>query len=212
MVAAVAHEVRHPIFALQASAYVLRDRLTDRPDVAAPLKTLDAQTQRLDLLMRDLLDFARPNALQRAPTSVAELVEETVSTFRGERAQCPPVALELDGGLPPIAADRFRLGQALLNLLHNAATHARGLTGITVRAHRQDNGAGDGVRISVADDGVGVPTTLRARIFDPFVTSGAGAGLGLAIVRRILRAHGGEVHVEPGALRGTVFHLDLPAQ
>ena len=210
MVAAVAHEVRHPIFALQASTFVLGDLVRGKPECAAHLKTLETQTRRLELLMRDLLEFAKPDALQRAPTGVGDLVQEAVETFRNERRDCPPVTVAVEDRLPAVCVDRFRLGQALVNLLHNAATHGHGLTGITVRARRHAGADGERVRISVADDGRGIPESMRARLFDPFVTGGAGAGLGLAIVRRVLRAHGGEASAEPAPKAGAVFHLDVP--
>ena len=210
MVAAVAHEVRHPIFALQASAYVLGDRLRGDAAVESHVRTLESQTRRLDALMKDLLEFAKPHALAPAAVPVGELVAEVVEAFRAQCSPCPPVAVEVEAGLPSVFVDRFRLGQALLNLLHNAAAHARGLERVTIRACRRAEGGAELVRLSVVDDGAGIPEAVQGRLFDPFVTTGAGAGLGLAIVRRTVRAHGGDVHVESAPGAGAAFHVDIP--
>jgi ligand-binding sensor domain-containing protein/signal transduction histidine kinase len=210
MVAAVAHEVRHPIFALQAAAYVIRDLMADRADLRSPLRTLQTQTERLDVLMKTLVDFAKPDALHLAPANVADVVDEALEMFFAERKGGPPVKVQLPELLPAVYVDRFRVGQAILNLLHNATQHARGLTAITVTARVIPGPGAPVVRVSVSDDGAGIPPAELPRIFDPFVTGGSGAGLGLAIVQRIARAHAGEVRVESEPGVGTAFHLDFP--
>jgi ligand-binding sensor domain-containing protein/signal transduction histidine kinase len=210
LVAAVAHEVRHPVFALQAATYVLREKLAQDGLTHAQLRTLESETNRLNVLMSDLLDFARPPELNLSPATAAELFGEAADVFRSEGHAGVQVAMEIEPRLPALAVDRFRLVQALLNLMRNAVNHAQGLTRITLVAHRPPDGGLD-VRLSVKDDGAGIRPDILARIFEPFVTSGKGTGLGLSIARRVATAHGGRVSVESAEGRGTAFHIDLPA-
>ena len=210
LVAAVAHEVRHPVFALQAATYVLRERLEGDTLTQGQLRTLESETNRLNVLMSDLLDFARPPELNLSPATAAELFGEAADVFRSESHSGVRIDTEVEPRLPPLAVDRFRLVQALLNLMRNAVNHAAGLTRITLIARRPPDGRLD-VRLSVVDDGAGIRPDILARIFEPFVTSGKGTGLGLSIARRVATAHGGRVSVESESGRGTSFHIDLPA-
>ncbi len=209
MVAAVAHEVRHPVFALRAAAHVVNERLGSGSDVAPQLRTLATETERLNVLMSDLLEFARPSALHRASATAADLLAEAREVFAEEEEARVPVVVEVEPGLPRLCVDRVRLVQILLNLMRNAITHAAGLSRITLRARARPVKGRPGVRLIVADDGCGIRPDLLARIFEPFVTSGRGTGLGLSIVRRVVEAHGGEIGVEPEPGGGTAFQIDL---
>jgi ligand-binding sensor domain-containing protein/signal transduction histidine kinase len=210
LVAGVAHEVRHPVFALQVASHVLRDRLAGDPTARAHLRTLESETNRLSALMSDLLDFARPPELRLALASAVEVCAEAVDVFRTEGHSDVHVDVEVEPGLPRLPMDRFRLVHAVLNLMRNAVSHAGGLTRIRLIARRPPEDSGFGLRISVSDDGAGIDAQLLDRIFEPFVTGGKGTGLGLSIARRVVTAHGGVVSVESERGRGTVFHLDLP--
>ena len=210
LVAAVAHEVRHPIFALQAATHVLRDRVGDQASVQPQFRTLESETNRLNVLMSDLLDFARPPELHRAPATATELFAEAADVFGSEEHPGVKVKVEVQPDLPTLDVDRFRLVQALLNLMRNAVSHAAGLTCITLCAQRYVMDSTFVVRLSVSDDGAGIRPELLSKVFEPFVTSGKGTGLGLSIARRVATAHGGQVSVESERGQGTVFHIDLP--
>jgi two-component system sensor histidine kinase HydH len=201
--------VRHPVFALQAASHVLRDRLQLEEELAPQLRTLDSETNRLNVLMSDLLDFARPPELHLAPATATDLFAEAADVFHDEGHAGVRVVTDVEPGLPRLCVDRFRIVQALLNLMRNAVNHAGGLTRLTLSACRPPDGR-YGVRISVGDDGSGIRPELLQRIFEPFVTSGKGTGLGLSIARRVATAHQGEVSVESEVGHGTTFHLDLP--
>jgi signal transduction histidine kinase len=210
LIAAVAHEVRHPVFALQAASHVLRDRLQLEPDLLPQLRTLESETNRLNVLMGDLLDFARPPELHLASATATDLFAETVDVFHDEGHAGVRVVIDVEPGLPRLHVDRFRLIQALLNLMRNAVNHAGGLTRLTLAAHRPPD-ARFGVRLSVGDDGSGIRPELLTRVFEPFVTCGKGTGLGLSIARGVATAHGGQVSVDSELGQGSTFHLDLPA-
>jgi signal transduction histidine kinase len=217
MVAGVAHEVRHPIFALQAAAYVLTDGLAERTDLRPQLNILERETKRMTTLMDDLLQFARPAELVFAPADVKALLHSAVETYRDEHPG-DAIAIEVQAadGLPAVVLDRSRLVQVLLNLMDNARKHAAGLTRITLTARSDGLVAGkDGgpaVRLSVANDGAGVAADHLSRLFEPFYTTGRGSGLGLAIVRRIVQDHRGTIDVESKPEGGTVFTIGLPAR
>jgi signal transduction histidine kinase len=160
--------------------------------------------------MEDLLDFARPADLQRAPADAASLVAEALEIDRAEQGGGgPAIESEIAAPLPKLPLDRARIVQVLVNLIGNARKHARGATRIVVRARPSSSFAG-GLRLEVADDGAGLADAVRETLFEPFVTSGAGSGLGLAIVRRIVEQHGGTVAAEPMAPHGVRFAVDLP--
>jgi len=209
MVAAVVHEVRHPIFALQAAAYVLGDHLGETSALRSQLRTLDSETRRLNDLMTDLLEFARPAVLQPALVAPEELLDEAARRFRDE-GHGVPVHVEIALGTPTVVVDRAGVVQALLSLMRHTVEHTAGLSRITLAARPRRGDEGPGVRLSVADDGRGPATAEGERIFEPFVIgAGKGSGLGLALVRRLVTAHGGRVTLEPAPGRGRTFHLDF---
>ncbi|MET7769427.1 HAMP domain-containing sensor histidine kinase [Nocardia sp. NPDC005366] len=205
LIANVSHELRTPITALNAVLENLVDGVSE-PDPGA-LRTALAQTERLGLLVSELLDLSSIEAgafpLDREDVAVAPLLaqviaeaEVTAAAFgRGVRFRT-----EVRSGGVCVHADRARLHQVLLNLLDNAARH--GPAGGEVRIAA---GAAHGrVVIDVEDDGPGIPEAERARVFDRFTrggrTDGGGTGLGLAISRWIVELHGGTIAVaDPGS-------------
>ncbi|RMG42734.1 MAG: hypothetical protein D6718_13400, partial [Acidobacteria bacterium] len=225
LVAAVAHEVRHPIFAMQAATYMLRERLRGDADAAEQLGVLEREAKRMTVLMNDLLEFARPQELRREPTPPRWLLEQALAAFRDEHGEDgPAIAIDVADGVPPVLADRNRMLQVFVNLLENARKHARGARSIRLEAAldaREPPGAqppGDSaseapprVRFVVADDGAGIPEEHLPHVFEPFYTGGRGTGLGLAIVKRIVETHGGSIEVRSVAGEGTRFLIVLPA-
>lgn len=206
-VAGVAHEVRQPLFALSTTAFVLKDKLRDLPELRGNVALLDRETQRMNRVMDELLDFAKPTALLLGCCEVQALLDDAVEVFRAEHDPERVVPITVDGepGIGAVRVDRDRLQQVVVNLLSNAKKHAVGMTGVVLRA--RDDAAS--VVIEVVDDGpAGIPAGMMSQIFDPFFTTG-GTGLGLAIARRIVEEHGGTLTVssEPGR---TTFRIALP--
>ncbi|MFI9503239.1 ATP-binding protein [Nocardia sp. NPDC052566] len=212
LIANVSHELRTPITALNAVLENLVDGVSE-PDPKT-LRTALAQTERLSLLVSELLDLSSIEAgalpLDRETLPVAPLLAEVV-------AEAEVMAAALGRGVrfrtevrpetATVYADRGRLHQVLLNLLDNAARHgpAGGQVSITARAV---DGA---LAIDVQDEGPGIPPGERARVFDRFTrggrTDGGGTGLGLAISRWVVDLHGGTIAV---ADPGSRIHLVLP--
>jgi signal transduction histidine kinase len=206
LAAGIAHEIRNPIAAMRLKAENALPGADDRRGAA--LRTILDQIARLDTLLRNLLTMTHPAEPRRAPTDVAKLLEECGSAHR-DLAAAKGVRLELGETSQDIGSvdlDREQTRRALDNLILNAiqSTPAGGCVRLSVR----DDGAK--VRLHVADTGPGVPEDLREHLFEPFVTGRAdGTGLGLVIVREIVRAHGGEARLLPSAC-GALFEIELP--
>jgi two-component system NtrC family sensor kinase len=174
------------------------------------LQTIDAQIRRVTDIVRSMLDYAR-RPLQRETVNVAALVDQVCEISRPAlRAANVDVRVETPGSLPAISADPTQLELALLNLVSNSLDAMPSGGRLDIALSEQSGG----VRLVVADSGSGIPATVLARVFEPWVTTkapGRGTGLGLSITRDVIESHGGIIGVrsEPG--HGTVFTIDLPA-
>ena len=209
----VSHELRTPLAAVKGSiATMLDDAQTlDPAEVREFLRVIDEQADHMRGLIGDLLDAGRIDAgalsVAPEPTDVAELVERARSTFLGGGGR-HGVVLDLPAGLPRAMADRRRIVQVLNNLFANAARHAPESSPIRVSAAREDAH----VAVSVADEGRGLAPELLARLFDRHAGAGAGHGLGLAICKGLVEAHGGRIRAESaGPGRGATVTFTLPA-
>ncbi len=213
MVASVAHEVRQPLFAMQAAGYVLSQRLATDSEVSSQIKTLDLETRRIGTLMEDLLDYARPAELQRAFTDIRSMIDEAIEIFRTERGEGekPPI-VEIPNDIGEAFIDRARIVQVLVNLLSNARKHAGEEAAIRITAQRVAGEAVPDLRISIGDDGPGIDPDKLDSVFEPFVTTGHGTGLGLAIVRRIVEQHGGSAEASNQEPSGTRISITLPIE
>lgn len=207
--AVVAHEVRNPLGAiLNAVAVLKRDAGVPGSPRASAVRMVEEEAMRLDTMVRDLLNAARPLEPRPKALQLGAVAERTLALFR-ERAESPGVRLVLERmeGLPSIRADEQLLHLALENLVRNAvqASPAEGTVRVVV-------GAGEAcVKLTVEDEGAGISETDAARVFEPFFTTRAtGTGLGLAVVKRVVVAHGGSVHLGQREGGGARFELRLP--
>jgi two-component system sensor histidine kinase BaeS len=216
MVADIAHELRTPLTNLRAQLEAIEDGLL--PANADTLASLREETVLLARLVDDLQDLALAEAgqlrLDVSAISVAEAARAALGAMRA-MADAAGVTLEAEfaPGLPPARADRERLAQILRNLLANAITHSPRAGAVRIAACRKDSG----LEIAVSDDGPGIAPEHRERIFDRFYRvdpsrsrATGGAGLGLAIVRQLARAQGGDARVESAPGRGARFVVTLP--
>lgn len=218
-VAAVSHEFRTPVASVRQLSEMLDEgRVPGDSKRQEYYGRIRRQTVRLQHLVENLLDFGRMESsaaeYRLAPTDPAELLRATAEEFDGTvRETGRRVDVRLPAELPSIAADREALGRAVWNLLDNAAKYSPPGAPIVLEAES----ARAGVVIRVRDQGPGIPASEHDLIFDKFVRgahareSGAkGTGLGLAMVRHIVRAHRGEVRVESAPGEGATFSITLP--
>jgi signal transduction histidine kinase len=203
MLAGIAHEVRNPLGGLELYAGLLREALATEPERLEEIARIEREVGHLKTVVNEFLEFARRPPPHLEPVSLRPLFEEIREL--GAAPGGATIAVDAPGDLR-VRADLGQLRRALLNLVRNAAAAARhGRVQIAARP------VGSGVRIEVSDDGPGVPVALREQIFTPFFTTREkGTGLGLAFVREIVRAHGGDVTVRDAVGGGCVFGFDLP--
>jgi two-component system NtrC family sensor kinase len=233
LVSGVAHELNNPLAAIIAFSQLLRgdDRLPD--DMKHDAGLLVQEADRTRRIVQNLLDFARARPPERRPTSISVLVQSVLElqSYALNTNQIQ-VKVEVPATLPEVDLDRAQLQQVLLNLTINAIQAMRTrdrnspghlLVGASLVKTRSASGVSKAeklfddqarVRISIRDDGPGVPELARARLFDPFFTTkqpGEGTGLGLSVSFGIVAAHGGHLWYEPGPGGvGSSFILELP--
>ncbi len=215
----ITHELKTPVALIRLAVETLEmERFTQPEERVRFLATISRETDKLARLVDNILDLARfesgHHVLRLAPVDVSELARETIEGFRPRLEHGGfHIDTDLPPGLPPVRADRIALSHCLLNLLDNAVKYSKDDRSIRVSASAS-NGA---VQLSVADRGIGIAPGDRKRVFEKFVRlehglvhDVKGAGLGLALVAQIMRAHGGRVEVSGHPGGGSVFTLMLP--
>ncbi len=216
MAAGLAHEIRNPLAGMKISIEVLLSELDlEERDREVLLKVVE-QIRNIELLIKNLLNYTRPVAAQPVSFDVNKILEKTIYFIEkhpsfvsgGPRKQ---VIKELNDQLPEIVGDPQQLQQVFLNLLLNAA-EAIGEGGkITVRTGLEEQAKT--VSISFKDTGSGIADELQEKIFQPFFTTkGKGTGLGLAVSKRIVEEHGGNIKVVSNIDGGVTFTITLPVK
>ncbi|MDX9757649.1 MAG: ATP-binding protein [Bacteroidota bacterium] len=206
----IAHEIRNPLNAISIIAQRFQHEFTpaDGADEYAELtRTIRSEVQRVNSIITQFLEFARPPRLVPRPCELIPLITESLALVRSQAAarqvQMPLIA---DAELV-ISADREKLLQALLNIYQNALEALPDAGIIKTVACR----SGDRVSVSIADNGPGMPEEVRRKIFNLyFTTKSTGTGLGLSIVHQIISEHGGEIRVASNEHGGTTFQILLP--
>lgn len=220
-VGGVSHELRRPLASIKGytASLLLPDEHWE-PDVQREfLQVIDAEADRLSVLIDNLLDLARLGSgslpLLREPVYLPALCEQLAHRLRAQ-SQLPfhPYRIHFPTGFPYVEADLERMTQLFLNLLENAAKYSPAGTPITVAGRHE----GDAVTVSVIDQGPGLTAEQARHVFDKFyrVDSGLtrqteGTGLGLAICRGVVDAHGGEIAISSSSGHGCTFTVRLPA-
>jgi two-component system, OmpR family, sensor histidine kinase KdpD len=214
LMGAVSHDLRTPLATMKVASTTLLDATSSlsEADTKELYGLIDLQTDRLTRLVTSLLDMTRLEAgvlhVERAPWSALDLVTEAVAAMRPSLKD-RQVDVIVGASLPDMEVDHLLVGQALTNLLDNANRHAPQGTSITVAA--EANGEGT-LALSVTDRGPGVPPGERESVFENFVRfdTGGRAGLGLALAKTFVEAHGGHIWVEDAPGGGARFVLTLP--
>ena len=211
MAAGIAHEIRNPLASMSGSIQMMSQTGSLDPVSEKLMGIVLRETDRLNALVTDFLQFARPQPPQLEQIQLRAMLAEMVEVFAYLRYQedvaAPTsVILDMDEEVE-LEADPRQLKQVLWNLLNNAAEAASGEVIIRVRADR----AAKTVQVRVIDDGCGIPAEVQGRIYDPFFTTkDSGSGLGLAQVLRIVEDHGGSLHAESEPGVGSTFTVTLP--
>jgi signal transduction histidine kinase len=211
----IAHEVRNPLMIIKGALRQLTRGDASKEDVRDAAADIDGEIERLNRVVNEVLDFARPIRFDRSPTDVNALCRAAISAVAAAEAE-PPVAAQLDPAAPTLETDAERLRTALVNLLTNARQAVASRNGSAARtvgppvtlstARLSDNR----IAVSIADKGIGIAAEDLPRIFDPyFTTRRAGTGLGLPIAKNIIDGLGGTISVSstPGA--GTNIRIEL---
>jgi signal transduction histidine kinase len=213
LAAGVAHEIRSPLTALRLRVFSMQRALGDARS-QADLQLISEEITRLDGIVRDFLEFAKPPKLVLQPCQIPLLLDKTLELL-AHKLDATRVTIQRDEerALPAASADPQQLKQVLVNVLNNAIEAMPG-GGIIRIATCKDESASDAktVRIVVHDNGPGIPRELQDDIFEPFCgTKAEGTGLGLWIARRIMNEHGGGINLEHSTPGGTTLSLWLPA-
>ena len=203
-----AHDMKTPLISIGGYTNFVRKNLAESDPNRQHLDVVIRQTQRLETLVKKMLDFSRYLKLDKSPANLKQVLEEVVTVARDEANNCE-VGLQIvdTEGLDPVYADPLRLEQALINLVTNAV-QASGSGGVVnLRAVTY----GSEVAIEVSDRGEGIPADKRSDIFTPFFTTKRdGTGLGLPIVRKIVEAHAGRLELVDNPDKGVTFRIILP--
>ncbi len=205
--AVVAHEVRNPLGVIFNSLGSLRRLVRPTGDAKMLLDIVGEEADRLNRIVGDLLDFARPSTPELRPEQLDRVVEDAVGSALAQNAGAFELACDTDPSLPPVPIDARLVRQAVLNVAVNAVQAMPRGGRIAIRTRRE----GETALVEIEDSGPGIAGEVRGRIFEPFFTTKAsGTGLGLAVVKRIVEGHGGTVAVATGAGGGSVFALRFP--
>lgn len=210
--AGIAHEIRNPLVGIGSTAALLRDEFDPSDEKRADLDIILNETRRLDRIVNQIIDYARPRDLVPTTWPVEGLIEEVLKLL-DTRLEAQQVTVMRSCGTATAAyADRDQIKQVLLNLCHNSLDAMASGGELGISAGYSIHTAHSGVFIEVSDTGSGIAKKDLAQVFQPFFTTGKrhGTGLGLAICRNIAEAHGGDITLTSDPGRGTKARLWLP--
>jgi PAS domain S-box-containing protein len=223
----ISHELRTPLVPIKGYAELLLRRKVPEAKARQSLAEIAEAADRLELVVQRLLDVAAqeatPLSVRREPVAVRPMLESVVTRWKGRVDDRHPITRRMARDLPEISGDRRLLERCIDELVDNAVKFSPAGGAVSVTATLSSNGAADGeaspaVRISVRDHGIGIPADRLDRIFEDFSQGDSsptrqfgGLGLGLALVRRVVHAHHGELVCETSPGEGSTFSMVLPA-
>jgi signal transduction histidine kinase len=211
MIASVSHEIKNPLGIVRSTAEMLRKRVGGESAANDQLTTvIIEETSRLDGIVREFLDFARPREIKLQSVQVEEIVREAVNFIAPELAKRGIAhELEIEDGIPSLTVDRELLYRAFLNILLNGiqVMSAGGRLGVAAKRNPEEPA---GMVVEISDTGPGIAEDRQDQIFKPFYTDKTrGSGLGLAIVKNIIDSHHGQIEVVSKPGEGTLFRIRL---
>ncbi|MFQ5669720.1 MAG: nitrogen regulation protein NR(II) [Acidobacteriota bacterium] len=215
MAAALAHEIRNPLAALELSVTLLRRRLDASHPLASLARTIQDQIRRLSGTVNSSLEYVRPLELTRRHADLADVLDQAVEAAALGRTPDIRIVRRYATHGRTVPVDAGKLRQAFLNLVRNAVEAMAENGGDLILSAETPGGTGGGddafACVAVEDTGPGIPGPIRSKIFNPFFsTKPKGSGLGLAWTRKVVDAHGGVLDVQSQPGKGTVFSIRVP--
>ncbi len=208
LAAGVAHEVGNPLSGILGYLSLLKLKSADRSAVVDVAERIEVEVQRIDQIVRSLLELGRPSRGRAAPIEVRSIVESCVRLLQ-KTAEFETIEFAIDGDAAVTAsAESGPLAQIVINLLRNAAQAMKSKGRIQIRMWMDAKGT----HVSVRDEGPGLPVDVMSRLFEPFFSTrppGEGTGLGLAVSKHLAMQQGGTLSAANAAQGGAVFQIDL---
>lgn len=207
LAAGLAHEIKNPLASIKTFTEHLNARYTDPAFRAKFQKIVGGEVERINLIVQQLLEFAKPVPPKLTPLDLPRLVDETLEFLNNELVTHHIEVHRHYEAHPPILADPQQLKQVFLNLFLNSLQAINGHGHLEVRTALR----GSDLEVTIADNGAGIAPKDLPHIFEPFYsTKPTGTGLGLAVVQGIIKEHGGRITVESRPEQGTTMTLHLP--
>lgn len=208
LAAGVAHEVRNPLSSIKGYATYFGSLFEPGSEKRKAAETMTAEVERLNRVISELLEIARPSDIKPKQTDLAFLINSSLRLVHQD-AETANVEIKtaVDPNIGSLRVDPDRITQALINLYLNGiqAMPGGGILTVTVKKR------GEGASIDIRDTGLGIPETVQGNIFNPYYTTkNTGTGLGLAIVQKVVEAHGGVMEVRSQENKGSSFTMYLP--
>jgi two-component system sensor histidine kinase HydH len=212
LAAGIAHEIRNPLSSIKGFATYFRERYKEVPEDQKTAEIMVQEVERLNRVIGQLLEFARPMSVRKKPTSIQTVIQHSLKMIeRDAQAKNINIRTHLSPDIQEVSIDPDRINQVFLNLYLNGIEAMEDGGTLSVDLYPEE-GAKQ-IKISVSDTGTGINKEDLVHIFDPyFTTKQSGTGLGLAIVHKIIESHKGEVKVESEPEKGTTVTIILPAR
>jgi two-component system, NtrC family, sensor histidine kinase HydH len=208
LAAGVAHEIRNPLSSIKGFAVYFKERFSGNEEDEKMADVMIAEVERLNRVISQLIEFARPLELKQEKTYFPDLIQHTLSMIAAEaKKNHVTVTTDTAFDLPLTEVDPDKVKQVLLNIFLNSLAAMKDGGNLTIKLVPEKNN----IAVIVADDGTGIEKMDLPHIYDPYFTSKpAGTGLGLAVVQKIMEAHGGTINVESVSGQGTTVSLLFP--
>jgi len=204
----LAHDMKTPLIAIGGFSRAIKSSLKTGKKHSEKLDIVIQETERLENMVSEMLEFSRPMELRLSKQNVQQVIRESLDVMRGiSRRKHVELEVQSTQELPPCQFDAIRIKQVLINLLSNAIEASPAGETVLVSSFQK----GTDLIIEVTDNGSGIPADKRKEVFQPFFsTKKGGTGLGLSIVKKIVEAHQGSVEVLGNLERGVIFRIVLP--
>ena len=212
LTASLSHEIRNPLSSIKMNLQILNKNILWKGNDRERLQISEKEIKRLEGILRELLNFAKPVSLQRTPTNINHIIYYCVELLEIKfHRKSIDYEINIDLSLKELPADKGKIEQVIINLLLNALDSVDDFGKIIISTKKENNNEQSCFVISVEDDGRGISKQALINIFEPFYTTKTkGTGLGLANVKRIVEAHGGIVKVLNAKGTGTIFKVFIP--